>query len=280
MKFAPHEKFSFQPFNLEEVHDKAKALLNSVKIKERDFKGAGAGYGEEEISKDLCDVLRAKRPDKGFKQEDKTGGLALVFEGIVYVGGQQGVFGRGTKVEKTSDFDDTRNGVDIIAEFPEKENQGSCLGLAIDLTIFNQVSSKIDGILKKINEGKLSTVKYHKKKDGRCGSEIPLVVVGLEGKTVERLAKLWHEDEEELSSDPVQLQIFEEILLQLETYRKYADEHNQPGIAGQYEKYFNIVDNIYQTRLRVLHQPKIGSSSDRRTRDSYFHKLKSILDDL
>ncbi len=276
MKFAAQEKFSFQPFSLEEVRQKAEDLLNSVKIKEVEFKEA---YGEERISNDLQEVAMARRQDKGFDTEDKTGGLALVLEGVVYVGGQKGMLGRRTKVEKTSNFDDTK-GVDFIAEFPAKDDKGSCLGLAIDLTIFNQVSSKVNKILEKISEGELAEVKYYKSKDGKCGSKIPLVIVGLEGKTVERLAKLWHEDEEELSSDPVQLQILEEILMQLETYREYAEKHNQAAIAEQYEKYFNIVDDIYRTRLRVLHQPGIGSSGDKRLRDNYFQKLKSVLDEL
>lgn len=261
---------------IDKAFAKAESLFEEDSIKIDDF----ADYGEENIKRDKEYVEDRK---KKFAKELTPGKeyfkkLATVFEAIVHDQSEQGEWlGHNATTIKTTDYDDIANGVDSIVEFRE-EHSASHLAMAIDATFNQDTGKKFDRIKNEIKKGELATIKYfHSEHLGIKGrkSNIPRVVVGTDIKTIKELSELWLGKGKEnilaLANHPIQLQILEEMLLQFETFKNYAQKVNQPEIAAIYEKTHKIVKEIYSEKKKAI------KTTDLR-HDDVFESIKIYLE--
>lgn len=200
--------------------------------------------------------------------------LATVFEGIIHENAELSDWlGSNAQTFKTSRFDDIANGVDTIVEFEESETSASHLALAIDVTFTSDTERKLADIRDKIKKGELTKIKYFASEHlGMRGelAKVPRVVIGAESKTIKQLAELWIEgDKKELGAHPIQFQILEEIVEQLETFQGFAERNHQPELAAIFEKRLAFVSKILEEKRIVL--------DDNGERDTVFEDIERNL---
>lgn len=129
----------------------------------------------------------------------------------------------------TSDFDDIKNGVDMVAEFQNKEERSaSHLALAVDVTFASDIGKKIERIQREIERGEMAHVRYFESEFlGERGElpKLPRVVIGADMDTIKSLGVLWlAEDKKALAAHEMQKVILEEVRIQLESFAEYARE--------------------------------------------------------
>lgn len=183
---------------------------------------------------------------------------------------------------KASRYDDIKNGVDVVAEFQGDETSAPPLTLAIDVMVGQGWERKLQGekgiknkkgIKDNIKEGKLTWVKYFVSEatdEKKVLREIPKIIIGVGAETVEALAGLWLDGKKKaLGKHPIQFQILEEIALQLEAFKQYAEKIRRIGVAKIYEHMSKIIQDI---RIK-----KLSSMADSGWRDKSFIELKKSL---
>ena len=234
---------------IEHAYNTAEETLAKNAIDPHDFTEL---YGAENIERDLA---RVEKKEKGFTV-DAPKIYAEVLEAILFDQiGNGDWFGKGTRAIKTSQYDDYINGSDIILELEEVNRTLSHLSLSVDVTFGTTTEEKKFAMIKKhIDDETLGEIKYfHSERGGFQGklSRVPQVVIGVEKELLIKLSGLWadkhgrkEENSEELASHPVQRLIFAEILLQLQTFRIYAEETKKESIVPIYEKSINILEEI------------------------------------
>lgn len=258
-----------EKLTLEQINKKAEEILQEDTINPDDFIDL---YGKDNIREDKEYVRKMENTFKVDSPEQlEINKLATIFEAIIYEHTElSNWFGPDAFTIKSSRYDDIKNGVDSIVEFRESDYAASYLALAIDVTFSADVEKKFERIKKEIEEGELSKIKYfvseHMNVRGEL-AKIPRVVIGAESKTVKNLAELWIEEKnKDLGIHPIQFQVLEEAITQLETFKHYAEKVNRPEIAGVYHKTLNLVKKIYEEKLTEIH--------DAGERDKVFYAIE------
>ena len=251
----------------DDVLARAQRKLEEITVRQKDkeidpnqFRGLGDDYSDSIVDNDLDDL---EELEKEFAEIAKlrTGEaevIGKIFEQIVL---EQ--FGKwiadNVSVRKASRFDDCKNGVDAIAEIKEP-SETNYLALALDATHGNSVTNKLTRIKEQIEKGKMSEVKYYQSLDGSFRGKlkrIPRVVIGADRNKVMELAALWVEGkEDELSNHPVQFQVLEEIILQLETYANYAQSLGKAKVAENYRKQLAIFKKYQEEKMKIKETPE------------------------
>lgn len=260
----------FEDLTTDQAYVQARRVFAKDAIKPEQFIDA---YGEEDVAHDKLYVEEKEREfeasDSPEQKEAKK--LATVFEAIIYERAElSNWFGPDATTIKPSRYDDIKNGVDSIVEFQESDISVSHLALAIDATFSPDTEAKFNRIREEIDQGKLATVKYFPPE--HIGKQkglhaIPHVVVGANAKTIRELAELWLErDNRALDKHPIQFQILEEIIAQLDAFQEYAKRVRKPEIAAVYEKTKKIV--------AAIHSEKRLSLKDNEERDSVFYEIQ------
>ncbi len=264
-----------QQVSSDRAYRRAEKMLKEDQIDLDDFREL---YGEENISSDKKYVreLEEKFANEDNPEEKEALKLAKTFEAIVHEQSElSNWLGEEAITIKASSYDDFKNGVDEIVEFRENESSASYLALAIDITFGDYVMKKFTRIKDEIDQGKLGEVKYFKSEDmnfkGQL-SNVPRVVVGVNGSTARELVDLWTENKkDELGKHWIQFQILEEILLQAETFRDYAKKIGQEKIAIIYDKMASKIKEILETK-------KEQGAKDSSERDDGFSAIKMMLE--
>ncbi len=225
---------------VEKIHQRAEKVLQAEAINPDDF----SRYDRAMIASDKEYVRRRKesfeRDTTPEAREAKQ--IADILEAIVLEFGEQGYwFGGGEDEDvatvKTADYDDIKNGADIIVEKYPKDGGVSNLGLAVDVTYREDIDSKIQRIYEEVASGKLTTIRYFYSPRSESRGEQPLVprvVTGISGEHALDLGRLWMEKKnKQLSEHPVQIIFLEEIQAQLEAFYLLAKSKKQShaGIA-------------------------------------------------
>ncbi len=224
----------------------------------------------EELEKKFA-LERSQNPEK--EQIDK---IATIFEALLFYEAESSEWlGNNVQTIKTSKYDDYKNRIDIVAEFQESNNFVSYLGLAIDVTTSCDLWKKFRRIKKEIERGRLAKVKYFRSDylnfRGEL-SQLPRVIIGAECQTVLNLADLWVEKrKKELGEHFIQFQILEEILLQAETFEKYAQKIKYPEITKSYHHVKLLIEGILKEKNSLLRATK--------KRDKVFEAIKEYLKD-
>jgi hypothetical protein len=171
--------------------------------------------------------------------------------------------GENVSARKSSRYDDIRNKVDAIAEINE-ESRKEILALAVDVAHVDRgfdrqgnpgrnITKKLAKIKEEIAQGKLSMIKYYESADGKTRKKltrIPRVVIGADKETLGELAELWVENEEKLAHHPIQYQIVDEIIQQLETFSQYAQKIGRTNLSAIFQKQLGIFRRIAERKER------------------------------
>jgi len=213
-------------------------------------------YGEENVNRDLESVARK---EKGFTH-DASKVYAEVLEAVLYDQIELGNwFGQNARTIKTAPYDDFFNGSDLILELEEATRTLSHLSLSVDVTFGTTTEEKKFAAIKhNIDTGTLGKIKYfHSERGGFRGelSKVPQVVIGVEKDTVIKLAGLWageqgrkKENNAVLGDHPIQRLIMSEILLQLLSFRRYAEDTHKDALIPIYEKSIGILEEVLREK--------------------------------
>lgn len=179
--------------------------------------------------------------------------LAKVFEALIIEQiGTNEWFGHGTEIKKTSDYDDIKNKVDAIAEIKTGPMSSSHLALAIDITTKTDSQKKFDQIVEEIKGGHLTGIKYfisdHLHFKGSV-SNVPRVIVGANKETILDAVDKWVENNNaELREHILRAIVLEEIKVQLEKFRDFANGIGQTKVAEIYQKTLTLIEKIIADR--------------------------------
>ncbi len=227
-------------------YEKARDMMRREAIDIEDFVHP---YGAEVLSRDVARVRKLEQEyERGLTVEKIYADIAemIFYEHIE----QSNWFGENVSTIKTSRYDDLLNGVDIIVEFHEKDQQALHMGLAVDITFgTNTAQKKIGEIKEKIQAGKLSEVKYfqsdHSPHKGLY-QDLPRVVVGVDRAHILELSRMWIDErrKKEFSVHPVQKLILNEIFYQLTSFVNFAKACRQDKVARVYSQQLNIIQRI------------------------------------
>lgn len=205
------------------------------------------------------DMARVEKAELDFTR-DSNEIYAKVLEAVLYDqirGGEW--FGPKAQAIKTSRYDDYFNGSDFVIELKQSAQAISHLGLSVDVTFgITTEEKKFIAIKENIDAGTLGEIKYfHSEKAGFRGelTQVPQVVIGVEKETVVQIAGMWAERREKkrdgeglLKDHPVQRIILAEILLELQTFKGYAERTDKKNIADIYTKNIAIVEGILREK--------------------------------
>ncbi len=165
----------------------------SERPRESDF--IGRPYSRDEVQVDFNRITAHKKHhnsvEKSQDRENKE--LANIFEVVVILGiSKARWFGEGVSAQKTSDYDDFENDVDILLRFKEKIGE-SYLGLAADVTFsskLNVLRKKFVTLEKKIRSGTLTQIKYAYPGQEGPLNKVPEIIVGVSAGMVKEMADL------------------------------------------------------------------------------------------
>jgi hypothetical protein len=241
---------------IEEAHIKAESSLSESRIDIQSFRSL---YGDKNVEKDIKHTEQLKNDflQNNTPEEIEAKKLATIFEAIINEQLELSDWlGPNVFTAVTTEYDDYINKIDTIVEFNEEGRLMSHLGLAIDATYSTMMLKKFKQIKDDIKKGTLSSIKYFKSLNmdftGRL-SKIPRVIISAEPETIKNLAKIWIEGrKKELAEHPIQFQIIDEILIQLETFEKYANSIGQKELAEKYNTLNNILVKIFNSKQKNI----------------------------
>lgn len=198
-------------------------------------------YGEENVTRDLNHIKELK--EKFEHSSDKS---AKIFEAIVYQHIELSEWlGPNAETIRASEFDDLKNGTDVIVEFTTDDFKKH-LALGIDVTFGSQVlEKKFNRIKEEIDSDMLTEVKYYESHDFKGSlKNAPRVIVGVEKDTVVALAALWMRSQNaELGKHFAREIIIKEITLQLQTFLAYANSIGAQKAVRSYTQALSIIKN-------------------------------------
>jgi hypothetical protein len=246
----PDKTFSqfTENLDLDTMHRRARAELDRQAIKPEDF----PLYSREMIGSDKEEVVALEKQILEEEQPDEREArkMADVLEAVVLELGELGNwFSDKDNVTtiKTSRYDDLKNGTDIILEFDEAEQGLRTLGLGIDVTYSENLTKKIQGLRRKVETGKLSTIRYFYSEKSEFRGEqlgVPGVITGVSNKHAMELASMWIEKKrEKLSDHPAQIILLEEIEAQLVAFCELVKQSGNPNAERSLTHSLAIIRN-------------------------------------
>jgi hypothetical protein len=211
-------------------------------------------HGEEKVKKDQEYVEKMERIFK-VNNKSESSKKATILEYIIYEQSELGEWlGKKAVTQKTSRTDDIRNGIDIAVEFEKDTEDSEYLGLAIDVSFGDELMKKFQRIKDEIDSGKLAKLEYFRSQNiAKEITDVPRVIVAVDGKTLNELIELWSEKSEDsktkLAAHPVQIQILNELFIQLKIFEQYAREVvKKDELADIYKRDLLIVRNLLRDK--------------------------------
>ena len=191
-----------------------------------------------------------------------------------------------------SDFDDFRNGVDIVIEF-EEDGGFKQLALGVDVaSSANHLTDKLAQIKKRILNGRLTVMKYFKSERSNIRKElrgIPNLVIGASGEVIRDLSDLWlaansskfrrdkdlspesidnqkkraKESHRQLADHRTKALILREMKMQLEVFIPFALKNKQEEVAEKFSKLLQVVNEL-------LKEVKLSDEDELKNEQDYF----------
>lgn len=219
---------------VKEMHPKAKEVLQKDAIDPRSFIDL---YGTNNVENDLLEVEKTKQNFETDPEQEDIKKTAELLEAILYIHTELSDWlGPNASTIRTSEYDDIKNGVDMIVEFDEHTSPHH-LAFAVDITFGSKsMSKKFMRIKEEIDADKLALVKYYES-HGFKGSlkQVPRIVIGIEKDRIIELASLWMRGKNrELGEHFVKDIIFKEITLQINAFYLYAQRQGKDGAMRSY----------------------------------------------
>ncbi len=266
---------------LENASKKAREGVEDEQLKETEFVDL---YGQAAVDADLNYVkeMKAKFRESDTPALQEVMGWSTVLEAIIIEQAEQNEWlGPNVHTRRASDFDDIKNGVDVITEI-EQDNATSHLALAVDITHGEHLARKFRRIKDEIDRGDLTTVKYFESSSGEFKgrlSKVPRVVIGADRTVLDQVTRLWLDRKnKELASHPIQLQILDEIQMQLVAFAKYARKNGKDDVGDIYDRQLRILETIRQQPDKVkLLDAVISKPGSYLETDHVFHAIADEL---
>jgi hypothetical protein len=227
------------------AYKKAADIIREDRIIMDDFHDI---YGTQIVRADQAYVrdMRARFRDEETDRTRYQKKRATILEAILLEQIDQSMWwGEGVTTRATAEYDDIKNGVDILAAVDLGKHARSYTGLAIDVTFNESPEFKIERVLEDIRRGVLATIKYAETPDIKGTMQmVPRVVLATSTDHVDELSQVWVDGKRnDMAKHPVSLQFAEQIIEQLHAYRNYALKHHKKNVADAYSKYIEIWQN-------------------------------------
>ncbi len=260
---------------LKEAYEKSSQL----RVQFDDFREI---YGDEVISRDMKYIeMREAEFEKHSGQESKERkNISDALEEIVIENFTAWIEDNEVWIKRACIYDDIRNGVDAYAAI-KKGAPESYLALGIDAATGNHMLKKFQKIKDEIKQGKGAIIKYFISSDGSLlgmKKKVPRIVIGVDKKGVLELVKLWTEEKkDQLKSHHVQIQILSEVLMQCDTFGKYAKSVGQEKIAENYQAIADFFNNIWKKKQEKINLPDYN---DFQSKDKTFFAIKQACENI
>jgi len=227
-------------------------------IDPKSFEGV-PGYATEEIAKDTAWVqeMEQRFDAEGTPEQKELKKYATILEAMLNeMIGLHNLLGQRAEAITSSDFDDIRNGVDLIVEFQDETGENaSHLALAIDVTFTSAVNEKIRRIKDKIIQGELTSIKYFSSEFlGSKGKllDVPRVVIGIDRSSIEELGEVWlSNNKRALATHGVQRVVLDEVVMELEGLAEFARMHKKERVARAYEFALETVRGVLEKKADI-----------------------------
>jgi len=207
-------------------------------------------YGPENITRDAQEVTRLKSlfaKESGKRVGELTVGdiheMAQILEYYVYTGINQGNWVPNCTAIKTSEYDDYKNGVDLVLEHTHQHNH-THLGLAVDVTFSQDITKKMVRIKQSIDADALSKVKYFSSEKSHMRGElssIPRVVSAIDLPMLEDLFSF--ERRGAIAEHQVRAALVQDMETQLAQFTAYA-ERTGKQCATRLAQVYHLVQTI------------------------------------
>ncbi len=238
-------------FNLEE----GLRLARTAEPRKIDPESFADLYGPAIVQTDLEEAAKLKAIFRQREGADRKTmhQYAEVFEAVLaYQGEMNDWFGENAHLIRASEYDDFKNGVDIIAEIKLGDDGAEHLALALDISFQKEGAWEKGGRLRQeIERGALAKIKYFVSKHLPFRGELrdlPRFAILAKKDTLAEVAKLWLEtpsgSAKILENHPLQFQILEQLQEQCLAFIPYARLHHQEKTARAYEKALRIIEKI------------------------------------
>lgn len=257
------------PRNRSQIIDEKVAQVAAKRLREEDF--IDRPYSKGDVDADLAYVMERRKEQKREEtpQSIELKKLADTFEALILWNAEQAEWlGSKATTIKTSEYDDRKNGVDMVVEFKE-ERSPSYLGLAADVTFSSDktiIAKKFAILREQIKRGTLAQVKYfHSEHTGFDGqlSKLPEVVIGVSEGMVKELSNLWADgNHKALAIHKVGIMILRQIEVQLKTFARYATSMNQLEAARIYSDRFLLIQGILAEKVELVAKVEAASNTD------------------
>ncbi len=251
----------------EELLEKKYKLVDQYRPQELSFIDI---YPKVEIDADLAEIENIKKSWEGDNENIKN--ISSLYEGVIADQiSANAWFGENCESIPTSEYDDIKNGVDVVTIFNQDDVKHH-IGLGIDVTFASDakvLEKKLDSIKQCIRTMSLPSLKYFQ--DPETGEHqkifLPKIIIGSRLASAEKLIQLWGSKDPErnkkLSEHPVSSKIIMESLAQLKYFREQAknlsenhisikDKEAYENIAMEYNKMYKIFIDIYQNKKELI----------------------------
>jgi hypothetical protein len=264
----------------EKLLAKKYTLVDQYRPKETDFTDI---YSKAEINIDLAEIETIKSTWQHSSEQEKTlKDISSLYEGVIADQvGANGWFGPTCESVPASEYDDIKNGIDVVTIFSQNDEK-EYLGLGVDLTFATDkkvLEGKLEGIKMSIKNMHLPSLKYFQdpETDEHKKISLPKVIIGSRLSSAEKLIRLWGGDDSDrnhkLAEHPVSSKIILESLAQLRYFYEYAknlsehdpNEDNQATyqeIAVEYGRMYNIFIDIYEEKKQLIDSHLLEISDD------------------
>lgn len=248
--------------------------------------------GEEEIKKDIESFKELKKTfeknnsqleaSKAQKAEQAKKVATIVERAIVHSVSNLEWYGEDVSIEPTSQFDDIKRGVDDVLQI-RKEEADSFLGLGIDVTyrglLSEQYRHKLFTLLKSIQDGYSTKIKYFKNHQGECMREfsVPKTILFFDTGDVKDLVNMVKNiDNSEImdgyKNSPMKFKVLNQMLIQCEILASFAEEFQNPV----FRKYQEIVSTIKELSWK---NSEIKKVLDARHEDEVTKHMKYLINE-
>ena len=255
--------------NMGDVIDAKVKQVFDKRLREKDF--VGRPYSEGDVKADLAFVAERREEHRRNETPEKAEmkRLADMFEALVLWNAQMAEwFGSKAITIKTAEYDDYKNGVDMVVEFRE-DRSALYLGLAADVTFTSDrtvIVKKFALLREEIKQGSLAQVKYfrseHTHIDGQL-SKLPEVIIGVSKGMVLELARLWAEGRnQELANHRIGIMILRQMEAQLETFARYAESVGQKEAAQIYFDRLSLIQGILAEKAELVAKVESTPNTD------------------
>lgn len=212
-------------------------------------------YGSAVVETDLKEAAELKLVFRRRENADRATmhQYAEVFEAVLaYQGEMNNWLGENAYLIRTSEYDDFKNGVDVIAEIKLSDDSAEHLALALDISFQKEGAWEKGGRLRQeVEKGFLAKIKYFVSRHLPFRGELrdlPRFAILAQKDTLAEVAKLWVETPsgaaKRLENHPLQFQILEQLREQCLAFIPHARLHHQEKTARAYEKALRIIDKI------------------------------------